>query len=118
MLTLADIFIDQVHTLAPILTRVAVALIELILTAIACVSRITITCVASNAIYASTMMAWVWLTVVDVALAECPFITFSTTALKPVGSVVAFCSVLAGRASALIYVDLTHGASKPWLAGA
>lgn len=118
MLTLADIFIDQVHTFAPILTRVAVALIELILTAIACVSRITITGVASDAIDASTMVAWVWLTVVGVALTECPLITFSTAALKPIGPVVAFCSILAGCASALIYVDLTHGASKPWLAGA
>lgn len=118
MLALADVLVDQVNTLAPILTRVAVALIELVLTAIACVASVAVTGVAGNAIYASTMVAWVRLTVVDITLAECPFITFSTAALEPIGPVVAFRSILAGRAGALIYVDLTHGASKPWLAGA
>lgn len=118
MLALADVLVDKIHTLASILTRVAVALIELILTTITCIASITVTGVASNAIYTSTMVAWVRLTVVDVTFTECPFITFSTAALKPIGSVVAFCSILAGCAGALIYVDLTHGASKPWLAGA
>lgn len=75
MLALTYILVDLVHTLTPILTGVAVALIELILTAIACVSRITVTCKASNAIYASTMVAWVRLTVVDIALTELSFIT-------------------------------------------
>lgn len=41
-------------------------------------------------------------------------LTFSTAALESIGPVVAFCSILAGRAGALIYVDLTHGAGKPW----
>lgn len=118
MLALTDVLVDQVHTLSPILTRIAVALIELILTAIACVSRITVTGVAGDAIYAGTMVARVRLTVVNIALTERPFITFSTAALKSIGPVVAFCSILAGCAGALIYVDLTHGASKPWLAGA
>lgn len=118
MLALADVLVDQVHTLASILARVAVALIELVLTAIACVASITVTGVAGNAIYAGTMVAWVRLTVVDITLTECAFITFSTAALEPIGPVVAFCSILAGCAGALIYVDLTHGASKPWLAGA
>lgn len=118
MLALADVLVDQVHTLAPILTRVAVALIELVLTAIACITSVAVTGVAGYAIYASTMVAWVGLTVVDIALTECPFITFSTAALEPIGAVVALCSILAGCAGALIYVDLTHGASKPWLAGA
>lgn len=75
MLALADVFVDQVHTLASILARVAVALIELVLTAIACVASITVTGVAGNAIYASTMVAWVGLTVVDITLTECAFIT-------------------------------------------
>lgn len=118
MLALADVLVDQVHTLASILTRVAVALIELVLTAIARVASITVAGVAGNAIYACTMVTRVRLAVVDVALTECPFITFSTAALEPIGPVVAFCSILAGCAGALIYVDLTHGASKPWLAGA
>lgn len=117
-MALADVLIDQVHTLAPILTRVAVALIELVLTAVACVASITVTGVAGNSIYASTMVAWVGLAVVDITLTQCPFITFSTAALETIRPVVAFCSILAGRAGALIYVDLTHGASKPWLAGA
>lgn len=75
MLALADVLVDQVHALAPILTRVAVALIELVLTAIACITSVTITGVAGNAIYASTMVARVGLTVVDITLTECPFIT-------------------------------------------
>lgn len=75
MLALADVLVDKVHTLAPILTRVAVALIELVLTAIACVSRITVTGVAGNAIYACTMVAWVRLTVVDITRAQRPFVT-------------------------------------------
>jgi hypothetical protein len=41
-------------------------------------------------------------------------LTFSTAALVSVGPVVTLGSVLAGRAGALINVDLTHGASKPW----
>lgn len=75
MLALADVLVYQVHTLAPILTRIAVALIELVLTAVACVASITVTGVAGNAIYARTMVAWIRLTVVDITLAECPFIT-------------------------------------------
>lgn len=75
MLALADVLVNQVHTLAPVLTRVAVALIELVLTAISRVARITVTGVAGNAINAGTMVAWVRLTVVDITLAKCPFIT-------------------------------------------
>lgn len=74
MLALADVLIDQVHTLATVLAGVAVALIELILTAITGVAGITVTCVAGNAIHASTMVAWVGLTVVYIALTECPLI--------------------------------------------
>lgn len=75
MLALADVLVDQVHTLASILTGVAVALIQLVLTAIARVASITVTGVAGNAIYARTMVARVGLTVVDVTLTKCPFIT-------------------------------------------
>lgn len=75
MLALADVLVNQVHTLASILTGVAVALIELVLTAVARVSRVTVTGVTGNAIYAGTMVAWVRLTVVNIALAQGPFIT-------------------------------------------
>lgn len=75
MLALADVLVDKVHTLASILTRVAVALIELVLTAIARVASITVTGVAGNAIYACTMVAWVGLTVIDITLTEGSFIT-------------------------------------------
>lgn len=75
MLALADVLIDQVHTFAPVLTGVAVTFVELVLTAIACVSSITVTGVAGNAIYASTMVAWIRLTVIDVTLTEGSFIT-------------------------------------------
>lgn len=75
MLALADVLVYHVHTLSPILTRIAVALIELVLTTITCVSSITVTGVAGNAIYACTMVTWVRLTVVDITLTESTFIT-------------------------------------------
>lgn len=75
MLALADVLVHQVHTLAPVLTRVAVALVELVLTAIARVAGVTVTAVAGNAIDAGAVVAWVGLTVVDITLAECAFIT-------------------------------------------
>lgn len=77
MLALTDILVDEIHTLASILARVAMALIELVLAAIACVAGITITGIAGNAIYASTMVAWVRQTVVDITLTECAFITLT-----------------------------------------
>lgn len=70
MLTLANILVDKVHTLAAILAGVAVALIELVLAAVAGVARIAVTRVTGNAIYASAMVAWVRLAVIDVALAQ------------------------------------------------
>lgn len=75
MLALAHVFVNQVDTLAPILTRIAVAFVKLVLTAIACVAWVTVAGVASNSIEAGAMVAWVWLTVVDVALTKCPFVT-------------------------------------------
>ncbi len=41
-------------------------------------------------------------------------LTFSAAAFVPIGTVDALGSILAGSAGALINVDLTHGASKPW----
>lgn len=70
MLTLADILVDEVHTLADILAGVAVALIELVLAAVAGVAGIAVTRVTGNAIHASAMVAWVRLAVIDVALAQ------------------------------------------------
>lgn len=75
MLALADVLVDQVDAFAPILTRVTVALVKLVLAAIASVAGIAVAGIAGNPVHAGTMMAWVRLTVVDVALAECPFIT-------------------------------------------
>lgn len=62
------------------------------------------------------MVTWVGLTVVDVTFTKCALITFSTAALKPIGPIVAFCSILTRRAGALVYVYLTHGTRKAWLA--
>lgn len=73
MLTLADILVDKVHTLAAILAGVAVALIELVLAAVAGVAGIAVTCVTGNAIKASAMVAWVRLAVINVALAQGSF---------------------------------------------
>lgn len=82
MLALADVFVNQVHTLAPILAWVAVALVKLVLTAIACVARFTVAGVASDSIYTGAMVARVWLTVVDVTRAKCPFVTYKVTGIK------------------------------------
>lgn len=118
MLALADILVDQVHTLASVLAGVTVALIELILTPVACVTCITVTGVAGNAVDTRPMVAGIRLAVVDVTLTQRAFISFSTAAFKTIGSVVALSSVLAGCTCTLIDVNLTHGASKAWLTGA
>lgn len=52
------------------------ALIKLVLTAVACVAWITVAGVTGNSIYAGTMVAWVRLTVVDITLTQCAFITW------------------------------------------
>lgn len=75
MLALADVFVNQVHTLAPILTWVAVALIKLVLTAIARVARFTVAGVAGDSIYTGAVVARVWLAIIDVTLTKCPFVT-------------------------------------------
>lgn len=118
MLTLADVFVDKVNTFATILAGVAMALIELVFAAIASVARLTVASITGNAIYASTMVAWVRLTIINVALTQSSFKTFSTSAFISIRSVNALGSILARSAGALINVDLTHGASKPWLTGA
>lgn len=94
------------------------ALIKLVLAAVTGVARFTVTCVTGNAIYASAMVAWVRLAVINVALAQPSLKPFSAAAFVPVGTVNALGSILAGSAGTLINVDLTHGASKPWLTGA
>lgn len=75
MLALADVLVNQVHTLAPILTRIAVALIKLVLTAITRVARVAVAGVASDSINAGAMVTRVRLTVVDVTLTKCSFVT-------------------------------------------
>lgn len=85
MLALADVLVHLVHTLAPILTWIAVALIELVLTAVSRVARVTVAGVSSDSIYAGAMVARVWLTVVDVTLTECPFVTWKVKGRKSSG---------------------------------
>lgn len=70
MLALADVFVDKVHALAAVLTGVTMALVELVLTPVACVAWHTVTGVAGDAVYACAMVAWVGLAVIDVAFAE------------------------------------------------
>lgn len=70
MLALADVFVNQVHTLAAVLTGVTMALIELVLAPVARVSRHTVTSVAGDAVYAGAMVARVGLAVINVAFAE------------------------------------------------
>lgn len=68
MLTLADVFVDEVHTFATILAGIAVALIKLVFAAVPSVARLTVTSITSNAIYTSTMVAWVRVAIINVAL--------------------------------------------------
>lgn len=74
MLTLADVLVDQVHTLAPILAGVTVALVQLVLTAVTRVARIAVTRVAGDAVHAGAVVARVGLAVVGVALAQCALV--------------------------------------------
>lgn len=117
MLTLADVLVDQIHTLAVVLAGVAMTLIELVLTAVASVAGITVTGEDVYAVHAGAMVARVRLAIVNVALAEGAFVPFGASALISVGSVIALGAILAGRTGALVNVDLTHGAGEPWLAG-
>lgn len=70
MLTLADVFVDQVHTLAAVLAGVAMAFIQLVLAAVACIAGHAVTGVAGDAVHTSAMVAGVGLAVINVALAE------------------------------------------------
>lgn len=76
MLALADVLVDQVHALAPVLTGVAVALVELVLAAVAGVARIAVAGVAGDAVDAGAVVAGVGLAVVDVALAQGAFVAW------------------------------------------
>lgn len=62
--------IDQVNAASSVLTRVAVALLDLDITDGACVSRITLTGEGGNAISTQAMVAWLWYTVIDVLLTK------------------------------------------------
>lgn len=116
MLALADVFVDQVHALAAVLTGVTMALIELVLTPVARVAWHAVTGVAGDAVYAGAVVARVGLAVIDVAFTESTLEPFSTAALVTVGPVDALGSVLARCAGTLVNVDLAHGASEAWLA--
>lgn len=73
MLTLADIFVDQVYTLAPVLTWVTVALVELVFAAVARIAWHAVACVTGDAIYAGAVVAWVRPAVIAVAFTESAF---------------------------------------------
>lgn len=76
MLALADVLVDQVHALAAVLTRVAVALVELVLAAVAGVAGVAVAGVAGDAVHAGAVVAGVRLAVVDVAVAQRPFVAW------------------------------------------
>lgn len=117
-MALADVLVDQVHALAPVLAGVAVALVELVFAAVAGVARVAVAGVAGDAVDACPVVAGVRHAVVDVTLTQRAFIAFSTATLEAIGPIVALGSILAGRTGALIDVNLTHGAGKAWLTGA
>lgn len=118
MLALADVLVDQIHALASVLAGVAVALVELVFTAVPGVARIAVTGVAGNTVDTCPMMTGIRHAVVDITLTQCAFIAFSTATLKAIGPIIALCSILAGCTGTLIDVNLTHGAGKAWLTGA
>lgn len=62
--------IDQVNAAPPVLTWVAVALLDLDITDGASVSSITLTGEDGNAIFTQTMVAWLWYAVIDVLLTK------------------------------------------------
>jgi len=53
-----------------VLTRVAVALLDLDITDGACVSRNALTVEGGDAIFTHTMMAWWWITIINVLLTK------------------------------------------------
>lgn len=93
-------------------TRVTVAFIYLVLTAIASVSRVTCARKASNAIPTLSMVAWVRGTFIYVTLTKNTLKTLRTTTLVTVGSIHTLGSVLTGSAGTLINVNLAHGACE------
>lgn len=62
--------IDQVNTASSVLTRVAVALLDLDITDGACVSRVAFAGEGGDAIFTRAMVAWLWYTVIDVLLTK------------------------------------------------
>lgn len=62
--------VDQVNAASSVLTRVAVALLNLDITDGACVSRIALTGEGGDAIFTHTVVAWLRYAVIDVLLTE------------------------------------------------
>lgn len=90
------------------LTGIAVALIDLVLTAVPSVTSHTCTGEAGNAIYTSAMVARIWRAVINVFFTQSPFKTFCTTAFISIGPVHALGTILAWCAGTLINVYLAH----------
>lgn len=93
--------------------RVAVALVDLLAADGTHVARIADTCVGVDAILAFPVVARIRITVVDILLTQKASKTCGTLALVAIGVVNTFGSVEAGRAGAVVYVDLTHGTTEP-----
>lgn len=62
--------VDQVNAASPVLTWVAVALLDLDVADGACVSRLALTGEGGDAIFTHTMVAWLWHAVIDVVLTK------------------------------------------------
>lgn len=56
--------------MSSVLTRVAVALLDLDITDGACVSRLALTGEGGDSILTHTMVAWLWLAIIDVLFTE------------------------------------------------
>ena len=62
--------IDQVDAASSVLTRVAMALLDLDVTDGARVSRIALAGEGGDAVFTHTMVAWLWYAVIDVLLTK------------------------------------------------
>lgn len=79
--------INQVNAASSVLTRIAVALLDLDVTDGTCVSRIALTGEGGNAILTHTMVTWRWHTVIDVLLTKWTSEAFGTFTVISVWSV-------------------------------
>lgn len=111
-MAVALVAIHQVNAAPIVQARAAVAFVNLVTTDGSHVPRVADAGVGVNPILALTMVARIWVTVVDVLVTQHASETCGTLALIAVRVVDALGPVQAGSAGAVINVDLTHGSCE------